>query len=266
MLLEYDVFEDELEKTIYKNSKSYLLKKIAENPNRYVGLFRTTSPKMKLMQNITQSHEISFGDFVENIITIYLGNFYTNLPKSAKYNNEDILFDQLFMFENNIYMVEQKIRDDHDSSKKRGQYSNFLTKVEYLMKQYPDRKIIAAIWFVDSSLKKNKRYYLNRMDENKKYDNANIYLFYGNQLFEFLDKISIWNEMVTYLEKWKECGAEDINLNLEINWEETKEEIINNITKKQWLKLLNNQQVVDEIFPIIFPDSRYKEINQEELN
>ncbi|MEG1648019.1 MAG: hypothetical protein RR325_04575, partial [Bacilli bacterium] len=116
------------------------------------------------------------------------------------------------------------------------------------------------------SLKKNKRYYLNRMDENKKYDNANIYLFYGNQLFEFLDKISIWNEMVTYLEKWKECGAEDINLNLEINWEETKEEIINNITKKQWLKLLNNQQVVDEIFPIIFPDSRYKEINQEELN
>ncbi|MEG0994672.1 MAG: restriction endonuclease, partial [Bacilli bacterium] len=88
MLLDYDVFEDELEKTIYKNSRSYLLKKIAENPNRYVGLFRTTSPKMKLMQNITQSHEISFGDFVENIITIYLGNFYTNLPKSAKYNNE----------------------------------------------------------------------------------------------------------------------------------------------------------------------------------
>lgn len=97
MLLEFEVFEEEIDKTIYGNTKSKLLNKIATSPDRYIGLFRTTSPKMKLMQNLTQSHEISFGDFVENIITMYFGLFYKNLPKKANYKNELILFDQLFM-------------------------------------------------------------------------------------------------------------------------------------------------------------------------
>ena len=52
------------------------------------------------MQNITQSREISFGDFLEDIITKYLGLFYENLPKHVQYNNERMVFDQLFIYEN----------------------------------------------------------------------------------------------------------------------------------------------------------------------
>lgn len=232
MLIEYDVFEDELEKIIYRDAKSDLINKLAKSPDRYVGLFRTTSPKLKLMQNITQSHEISFGDFVENIITMYLGVFYENLPKRAKYNKEDIMFDQLFLFENKVYMIEQKIRDDHDSTKKRGQFSNFISKINYLKENYPDKKIVALMWFVDDSLKKNRRYYLNMISSYKSNDNISLNIFYGNELFNYLDKIIIWDEMVKYLQQWKELETNNIELNFEDDWKETKKEIIQNVSKK----------------------------------
>ena len=94
-IIEYDYFVTELEKTVYKNAKSDLLNKVAEHSDRYVGIFRPTSPELKLIQNVTQSHEISFGDFIEDIITEYLGHYYKNLPKRAFFRGEDILFDQL---------------------------------------------------------------------------------------------------------------------------------------------------------------------------
>ena len=84
--ISYDEFVDKLEKTVYKNAKADLLNKVASNPDRYIGIFRPTSPEIKLIQNITQSHEISFGDFVEDIITQYLGMFYTNMEKRNFYN------------------------------------------------------------------------------------------------------------------------------------------------------------------------------------
>ena len=122
-----------------------LINKVASNPDRYIGIFRPTTPELKLIQNITQSHEISFGDFVEDIITVYLGKYYKNLPKRATYKGETILFDQLFEYNNKIFMIEQKMRDDHDSTKKRGQFENFIKKVEYLKETYPNKEIEAGI-------------------------------------------------------------------------------------------------------------------------
>ena len=57
-------------------------------------------------------------------------------------------------------MIEQKMRDDHDSTKKRGQFENFLKKVSYLKEKFPNKEIEAGMWFVDNSLVKNKKYYL----------------------------------------------------------------------------------------------------------
>lgn len=265
MLIDYEIFEEALEKTIYKNSKADLLNKLANNPDRYIGLFRTTSPELKLIQNITQSHEISFGDFVENIITMYLGIFYENLPKRVKHNNENIMFDQLFLFDNKIFMIEQKIRDDHDSTKKRGQFSNFISKIEYLKINYPNKEIIASMWFVDDSLKKNKNYYMSMINKDYNFSDVYMNLFYGNELFNYLDKLIIWDEMIVYLQRWKELEANHIELNFEKDWEDSKNEIITNVTKSNWKKLLNNQKIVTEIFPILFPTNKYLEICETEF-
>ena len=52
-ILEYKDFVAELKLTLYKNAKADLINKVASNPDRYIGIFRPTSPKLKLIQNIT---------------------------------------------------------------------------------------------------------------------------------------------------------------------------------------------------------------------
>lgn len=258
-LIDYDEFTDLLIKTVYKDAKSDLLNKVASNPDRYIGIFRPTSSRVKLIQNITQSHEISFGDFIEDIITAYLGNYYDNLPKKAIYHDEEILFDQLFKYNGKIFMIEQKMRDDHDSTKKRGQYENFIKKVNYLLENYPNTKIEAGMWFVDNSLTKNKKYYKNKMDEfiNNK---VKLHLFYGNEFTNYLGQQAIWDEITTYLVRWKMQDDESIELNFENNWKETKFELEKKVSVKNWKKIVYNKVVVKEILPILFPTGKYKEI------
>lgn len=261
-IIEYDYFVTELEKTVYKNAKSDLLNKVAEHPDRYVGIFRPTSPELKLIQNVTQSHEISFGDFIEDIITEYLGHYYKNLPKRAFFRGEDILFDQLFEYDNKIFMLEQKMRDDHDSTKKRGQFENFIKKIEYLKETYPNKKINAGMWFVDNSLRKNRRYY-EKMISQTHINNVELFLFYGAEFTDYLDKVKIWNEMEEYLLTWKASDENIIELNFEKDWEETKKELLENVSKKNWEKIIKNDKVVNEILPILFPTNKYKEILSE---
>lgn len=264
MIINYETFEGKLEEYVFKNAKADLINSIATNPWRYIGLFRPTSPKFKLMQNITHSHEIKFGDFIEDIVTVYLGKYYKNLPKKAKYKDEDIIFDQVFTLDNSIYLIEQKIRDDHDSTKKRGQFNNFINKIKYLREIYPNKKIHALMWFIDPSLKKNKNYYTQNIVTIRKNLKVNAYLFYGEELLEFLDKSSVWDEMITYLERWKEMAANNIDLNFEMDWEETKEELSKGVTQKTWRKLISNEKIVKEILAVLFPTGKYRVLIEKE--
>jgi hypothetical protein len=63
--MQYSVFCKILNKQIFENSKRDLVEKIAEYPDRYIGLFRPTKPRVKLLQNLLQSNEIRFGDALE---------------------------------------------------------------------------------------------------------------------------------------------------------------------------------------------------------
>ena len=61
------LFNDKL----FDSSIEKLLTLIATNPERYVGIFRATTPKAKLIQNLSQSLEIKFGDVTEQIIELF---------------------------------------------------------------------------------------------------------------------------------------------------------------------------------------------------
>ena len=50
-----------------------LLETVINNPRRYTGIFRISNARTKLIQNVTQSREIKFGDFMEDIVTDYIG-------------------------------------------------------------------------------------------------------------------------------------------------------------------------------------------------
>ena len=83
--MKYNQFCQVFNETIFEKSKADLLEKVSKYPSRYIGIFRPTKPKAKILQNLLQSHEIRFGDAFETIIEQYaeLAGFM-NLPKDIK--------------------------------------------------------------------------------------------------------------------------------------------------------------------------------------
>lgn len=178
---------------------SNLIIKLVNDKNRYLGDFRITSSDSKIQQNLSQSMEIKVGDFLEEIVTEYIEYFnYNNLSKKINITITDqsrieYSFDQLFeMNSETICLIEQKIRDDHDSSKKRGQIDNFIKKIEVLKYLYPNKTIISIMWFIDPNFKKNKKYYETEISKI-----ANAKIFYGEELFSsFFGRKDEWNRIL----------------------------------------------------------------------
>lgn len=210
----YAEFKTKLNTKIFTDDLHYeILIKAFRNPERYIGLFRITNAKTKLIQNLTQSCEIKFGNFIEDILTDFIVEMgyeilEKNIGKDERGNNLNV--DQLFTKKDAVYLIEQKVRDDHDSTKKRGQYSNFIKKIKVIKASFPNKKIIASMWFSDDSLQKNKKYYSEMIDANTDTD-VEIHLYYGAELFEKLFlRLDIWEQLVEFLKQNKKERANEI--------------------------------------------------------
>lgn len=269
--MKYEEFKQKLNLQVFGEDVNYeILTKVIENPHRYIGLFRVTNAKTKLIQNITQSCEIKFGDFIENVLTQYITEMgYQNLNKNIGIdeNNDELNVDQLFKKddENIIYLIEQKIRDDHDSTKKRGQYANFIKKIKVIKKTYPNHFVKATMWFSDDTLKKNRRYYLEEIQNNT--DNiVKINIFYGKELFiKLFNRFDMWNEFTSYLDKCKRELNEYILNIVNFNNDEimkkillkmqTKDpDILNKLLsdKQEYISLRKELSLTDEKLSVIF--------------
>lgn len=242
MIILYSEFCDLLLKHIQTGDDFYLnlLKTVIDNPSRYCGLFRLSNAKSKLIQNLTQSKEIKFGDIMEELVTEYISRLgYTNFNKNlgADENGDFLNVDQYFTDGQTVYIVEMKIRDDHDSTKKRGQYSNFQKKIKLIMQKNPGKHIDASMWFVDDSLVKNKNYYKKMMDDEKLFS-CTLHLYYGGQFFASLNGgRQAWDEIIEILTRYR---MENSNVNIEVSDFGSSNEIYNALTQlpdKYWKKL-----------------------------
>lgn len=250
MIFTYEYFTRKLNERIKSGDDFYLdlLETVIDNPSRYCGLFRLSNAKTKLIQNVTQSKEIKFGDFMEDICTDYIAYLgFNNLCKDLGFNenNERLNADQIFTHDNTVYLVEQKIRDDHDSTKKRGQFDNFEKKVKLIKKQHPDKHLIASMWFIDEGLVKNKNYYQERMNSSS-FDDTELYLYYGNEFFlSLMNGDKVWDEIITYLTRNRMENSSDIFTIPDFG---TSAEIYNallKLSKSYWNKLLSNKSKYD---------------------
>ncbi|GAA7762345.1 hypothetical protein JP0169_14860 [Helicobacter pylori] len=68
---------------------------------------------------------------------------------------ESLELDQFATKDNTYYFIEQKMRDDHDNTKKIGQIDNFKRKLEALICHYGGN-IQGYFYFIDESLIKIK--------------------------------------------------------------------------------------------------------------
>lgn len=262
MIMSYEEFVQRLNTTIETDQSFFdkLLIKIVRDPHRFTGVFRLSNVKNKLIQYVTQSREIKFGNFMEEIITEYIQRMgYRNLEKRIQADSQNAQYfnvDQLFIKDNSIYLIEQKIRDDHDSTKKVGQFDNFRKKYLLLGKKHPEHEIIATMWFIDDSLVKNKNYYLGKI-ANETSANLKLSISYGPELFiNILGNIEAWNEIYAYLSRNK---AERDQESLDIPDFDTSKEIfcaLLNLKKERpalFKKLISDDktyvQLREELFP-----------------
>lgn len=244
--MNYDKFCKILNKHIFEGEKKELLKKIADNPERFIGLFRPTKPGVKILQHLLQSHEIRFGDAFEELIEEILRECgFEILNKSiVGENGGSLSLDQYFERKGVYYFIEQKVRDDHDSTKKRGQISNFETKLETLYKKHKD-KLIGIMYFIDPDLSKNKNYYLAKLERLGKFYGTELSLFYGKELFDYIGKSDLWEQILIWLKQWKDGLPELPEIDFDKTPEESFEEI-KDLPIRHWRKILENEKLWTE--------------------
>ena len=267
--VEYSVFCGVLNKQIFDSSKRDLIEKISNYPDRYVGLFRPTKPKAKILQNLLQSNEIRFGDALEILFEKYFAELgFTNLEKRIGDGREYLDLDQIFRNGKFVYFIEQKVRDDHDSTKKRGQINNFEKKIATLLKIYKETELKCYTYFIDPGLTKNKRYYTQELE--KLHSDYNVYtrLCYGKELWDEISHSDVWTELLNYLERWKKEIPDMPSINFDDSPENTFAEI-KDIEVSVFRKMFNNKEICNEILPILFPEKNvlrllYKHFMQKE--
>lgn len=254
MGLDYETFANIMNHHIFQSEREDLLRTLVNHPERFVGLFRPTRPESKLFQHIFQAREIKFGDAMEEIIGLMLES--AGFVPQERRIAADLECDHYFLFPDRkrALVIEQKVRDDHDSTKRRGQWENFEFKVRTLFLKHKD-DLMAVFYFVDPSLHKNRNFYASkiaRLKENLGFDG--IYLWYGRELFMGLGLAQYWDQLVTWLKRWKS----EIPAMPDVNWE-ISEAIaeLKELTRREpqlWLRfarcaLLWQEGIVDSLFP-----------------
>jgi Holliday junction resolvase-like predicted endonuclease len=253
--MQYNQFKQIFNEMIFEKSKADLLEKIANNPSRYIGLFRPTKPKAKILQNLLQSHEIRFGDAFEHAIEKYLElKGCEILQKKYTLENGDVLdIDQCFRRNEKVYFIEQKVRDDHDSTKKRGQIDNFEKKLDLMLSKYPENELVGIFYFIDLDLVKNKNFYTVELAKMTTDYGVETQIFYGKPLFDYLGYEDIWTEILDYLKQWREEIPDLPEINFDLDSNHTFEEI-KNIKPLYFRKLLENEEIFNEIVLTLFPE------------
>lgn len=257
MIMDFKQFKSILNKEIFEESKAKLIENIAKSPSRYIGLFRPTKPKAKILQNLLQSHEIRFGDAFEILIEEYLKKFgFTILEKKfSTDDNDELNIDQCFKKDGKIYFVEQKVRDDHDSTKKRGQIQNFEKKLNEMINKHGEKNLIGIFYFIDPELKKNKNYYDIELKRMEKAYGVKLCLHYGEELFAFIGHSEIWREILKYLKEWKKEIPELPETNFDLNAESSFEEI-KNLNPALFRSIFENDEIFNDIVLTIFPQKK----------
>lgn len=209
-IMEYEDFKRIFTSALRKNKVEEIrkfLEDTVKNVYEYIGIDNYSSIEDTYIARERQSTEIKYGNALENILTSYISLMgYKNLDKKigkAK-DGKELNADQVFVDEKTktVYLIEQKKKDNHDSTKKRGQIENFKKKIDVLSIIYPKYKIVGVMWFLNNQIK-NKKFYLEEM---AKITNSRISLnlYYGDKLFSDLFKrMDVWTEMLTYLKKIK---------------------------------------------------------------
>ena len=240
----YEDFCGIMNERLFSDEKTKLLKKLAQSPARFTGLFRATKPATKLVQHLTQSREIRFGDAMEEVVERLIREAgFRVLPKQMMAaNGERLSLDQYFTDETQVFFVEQKVRDDHDSTKKRGQLSNFASKLDLLVTKHVGC-LAGAMYFLDEGAQKNKNFYLSELDALTRKCGIPLHLFYGPELFEkFVKYPQGWGSLLEWLRAWRKTVSEMETIDFDAEPNRSFEEV-RSLPPSVWRRIAANDSL-----------------------
>jgi len=252
-MMDYRKFSSVLNAHLFEGDKKNLLIRLAQDPSRFIGLFRSSKPKTKVIQYLLQSREIRFGDAMEETICSLLQDLgFQTLPLSLQGKNGRLSLDLHFQDAKKEYVVEMKVRDDHDSTKKKGQADNFEEKVLTLSEKCK-KELIGIVFFLDPSMNKNARYYQSRMDDLGKRVKAKLHLCYGPEFFELIGHPKIWDQLIEWLKQWQNGLPDFPEVNFDLTPNHSLEDI-KSIDLKVFTLLFGNTELWERgIIFALFP-------------
>lgn len=253
--MDYIKFESVINDALFADSRKKLLSSIAQYPENFVGLFRPTTPKAKIAQSLSQSYEIKFGYAFEKLVQLYLKeNGCQLLPCSIVIEGDTKELDIHFRKGGVDYVVEQKIRDNHDSTKKVGQIDDFERKLVAVSKCYK-KDVKGVMFFVDPGMSKNKKFYEQRLSEIAERHGFETCTAYGEEFFVMLGMESVWGEIIKHLIQWRRELPGFPKFNYDDNATESFEEI-KDMRPGVFQKLFSNEEICQHILPILFPERK----------
>lgn len=244
-----------LNRHIFEGEKRDIIKKLASSPERYVGVFRPTKPRAKLVQNLFQSYEIRFGGALEYLLRELIGEIgFSNLDRNLTTVDGNILsIDQHFTNGKQYFFVEQKIRDDHDSTKKYGQIGNFEVKLDLLYGKYQNN-LTGIMYFIDPNLSKNKKFYTEKLFKLREAYQIDLFLFYGQEFFDYIKHPKLWAELIDWIKQWKTSLPDFPDIDFDLSPSESFEEI-KTLRPLYWKKIIENENIwKDGIIRVLFSD------------
>lgn len=266
-------YEKIMDEKIPSNFIESTIKKLADNPERLVGVLHANTFELGSIVSFGISRNNSFGNAIESVFREIVTSKKGWISKPTHYNLSDyklttkiparkkiLAVDQVFSYNDTVLFIEQKIRDDHDTSKWVGQWNNFELKLKVLTEIYKEKSVIGVMWMIDNNFHRNEDNYRSKMKSlNDSLRNSAI-LCYGEEIDNIFNKIDgknniYFNEFLDFLTEWHDISIRVPDMNFD-KFSYDSIQAFKHLTNKQAENFFGNQDIIEEIFPIIFPNKQ----------
>lgn len=282
----YERLNQKMNSYVPTNFVKTTLKKLANDSSRLLGSLHANSFELGSIVSYGYSRNNSYGNAIESVFSTiledngwkieptkyYLDNVDKNkLKVHVPSNKKSIAVDQVFSNDNYFVFIEQKIRDDHDTSKAPGQFENYELKFRILNEIVSDKTVIGIMWMIDSDFSRNKKFYENdeHMGKMKKEFDGRNYLVYGKEIDDILNKYAssdkeYFDTFNSFLKLWHSKTSAVPELNFD-RFAHSVSNALDSLNEKELVELFTNNRIIQEAFPIIFPNRESLKTYREKL-
>ena len=212
-----------------------------------------------LMYNTLNVRQIILGSKVEEIadsvVQEVLG--FEVLPKEVTYTKKNGKkkvgkADHVWRTTNeDVYVVEQKLRDNHDNTKKDGQVADFNAKVKAFRDLYPNKNVVGVFWFVDDTVKVSRKTLQKTLIENST-------VRYGCEIFHDIDDGCLAFEKI--LNEIENRRNDDLVINFDTDPDLYFNDLVLSTDDNVFLeKFMTNEKVKKYVLPVISPEGIFSE-------